>query len=143
MKLVYIIALEAMPKLVGCGFESHLGHMRRTDILKMKKVIIRYNDLALRVIATEDNTNIEDSYRVKNYLDMVNILTMIQEECDSSLAINKRGLCGMVNEWRVHNLLYSLGIQRDRTKSVDLNIGQPWYVKVAYFLISPLYLHFS
>lgn len=109
----------------------------------MKKVIIRYNDLALKVTVTEDNTHIEDSYRVKNIFDMWNVLNMIQEECEEELSIHKRALSGMINEWRVHNLLYSLGIQRDRTKSVDLNIGQPWYVKVAYFLLSPLYLHFS
>lgn len=49
----------------------------------------------------------------------------------------------MVNEWSVHNLLYSLGIQKDRTKDVDLNINQHWYIKVGYFLLSPIYFIFN
>lgn len=73
---------------------------------------------------------------------MLGILYKIQEEADDNSAINKRGVWGMVHEWRTHNLLYALNIQRDRTRSVDLNLNQPWYIKVAYPLLSPFYLHF-
>lgn len=41
MELVYIIVLETMPKLVGCGFDSHLGYMRE-DILDRKNEILEW-----------------------------------------------------------------------------------------------------
>lgn len=37
-------------------------------------------------------------------------------------------------EWAAHNLAYSLGIRRDKTKDADLNYEQKWYVKLAYWL---------
>ena len=48
----------------------------------------------------------------------------------------------MINEWRVHNLLYDLHYKRERTADVDLDYPQKWYIKLAYTLLSPLYLHF-
>lgn len=75
---------------------------------------------------------------------MKNILKETKREAnDKLLAINKRSNFSMINEWRVHNLLYSLNIQRDRTRSVDLNIGQPWYINMLYTIISPFYFHFN
>lgn len=110
----------------------------------MKKLIIQHKNLVLKVNIDHNNTSIIDSYRVKSRTDMIDVLTKIRSEVDDSeMAINKRKIYGMVNEWRTHNLLYSLGIQRDRTKSVDLNTNQPWYVSLAYTVISPFYLHFS
>lgn len=108
----------------------------------MKRVIIEYKNFILKVNISEDNTCILDSYKVQGINDMLSILHKIQEEADENSAVNKRGICGMIHEWRTHNLLYSLNIQKDRTRSVDLNLNQPWYVKVAYSLLSPFYLHF-
>lgn len=111
----------------------------------MRKIIIRYKNKSIRVIASEDNTCIVNSYRIEDKNTMKDVLSKIKKSLqdDSSLAIHKRSMKSMIREWRVHNLLYSLNIQRDRTESVDLDINQPWYIKVAYFLLSPLYLHFS
>lgn len=74
---------------------------------------------------------------------MKEILELIKAEASAEMAINKRNIFSMIYEWRTHNLLYTLGIAKDRTGSVDLNIGQPWYIKVLYAIISPFYLHFS
>lgn len=108
----------------------------------MEKFILRHKRFILRVTTTENNTNILNSYRVKNIGDMIDILYKIQDKSESGMAVNKRSIWGMINEWRTHNLLYSLGIEKDRTKSVDLDYKQPWYMSVAYALISPFYLHF-
>lgn len=108
----------------------------------MRKFIMPFKDLLFKITVTENNTNIEDSYRIKSISDMQQVLYMIQDECEPSLAINKRGIWDMTNEWRVHNLLYALGIEKDRTRSVDLDINQPWYMTVAYSLLSPFYFHF-
>ncbi len=109
----------------------------------MKKMIINYRDYTLKVHLSEDNTSIIDSYQVKNITDMEAILRLIREEASDEMAVNKRNISSMIYEWRTHNLLYALGIMRGRTGSVDLNTGQPWYIKVLYAIISPFYLHFS
>lgn len=108
----------------------------------MKKLIIRYKDFILKVHSSECNTTIFDSYRVKSPCDMESIIYCIKSRVPNGYAIDKRGISSMIHEWRVHNLLYSLGILKSRVKDVDLNINQPWYVKVLYFTLSPFYFHF-
>ena len=70
------------------------------------------------------------------------LYTVRGEVSDKKAAIHKRGIWSMTHEWRAHNLLYSLGIKRDRTKDVDLDVNQPWYIKVAYSVLSIFYPHF-
>lgn len=108
----------------------------------MKKLIVSYKDFILKIHASENNTTIFDSYKVKNPKDMKSILYGIRKRVVPNYAINKRKVSSMIQEWRVHNLLYSLGIERNRTKDVDLDINQPWYNKVLYFILSPFYFHF-
>ena len=43
-------------------------------------------------------------------------------------------------EWATHNLLYSLGIKRDKTKDCDLNFSLPWYMKFTYAVVGTLAL---
>lgn len=109
----------------------------------MEKIIIEHNGIVLRVECSQSNTKIIDSYKVKNKWDMRFILYKIRDEVTKDKAIHNRCINSMVNEWSVHNLLYSLGIQKIRTKDVDLNIDQPWYIKVGYFLLSPIYFIFN
>lgn len=61
---------------------------------------------------------------------------MAYNSCGVS-GIHRRTMFSLINEWRVHNLLYELNIERDRTESVDLDVDQPWYMKVLYTVISP------
>ena len=110
----------------------------------MERIIVRYKDNSLKVNVSKDNTCILDSYTVKGIEDMKGILTEIRHEVsENDMAIHNRSIFSMINEWRVHNLLYSLNIQRNRTRSVNLNTGQPWYVVALYTILSPFYLHFS
>lgn len=109
----------------------------------MKKVIIRHLDRALKVHISEDNTTIFDSYKVKSIWDMRSIIYRIKVEASDTMSVNKRSVSSMIHEWRTHNLLYTLGIMKNRTGSVDLNIDQPWYIRVLYAIISPFYFHFS
>lgn len=106
----------------------------------MKRIILRYKDKALKINIEKDNTCIIDSYQIKTSKDMKTILYLIRYEAPSDYAINIRSIKGMIKEWRAHNLLYSLGILKDRTGSVDLNIGQPWYITMCYYILSLFYL---
>lgn len=108
----------------------------------MKKLIIRYKDFILKVHISERDTCILNSYKVENYPDMKKILESIREEIPLS-SVSKRSINSMVQEWRVHNLFYFLGIKRSRTASVNLEFPQPWYFKCLYFLFSPFYFHFK
>ena len=105
----------------------------------MKEIDIKYSEYIINVLLSTYNTSIIDSYRIKRINDMVNILKKIRNTCDNSYAIHKRSIFGMVNEWRVHNLLYFLHIKRKRTCTVDLNINQNIWVKIAYTLLSIFY----
>ena len=100
---------------------------------------IKYSECIINVLLSTNNTSIKDSYRIRRINDMVNVLKKIRNTCDDSYAIHKRSIFGMVNEWRVHNLLYFLHIKRKRTGTVDLNINQSIWVKIAYTLLSVFY----
>lgn len=108
----------------------------------MKKIIVRHKDFTLKVHISEDCTTIYDSYQIKSPRDMESTIYYIKKEASEEMAINKRNISSMIYEWRTHNLLYALGIMRGRTGSVDLNTGQPWYIKALYAIISPFYFHF-
>ena len=100
---------------------------------------IKYSECIINVLLSTNNTSIKDSYRIRRINDMVNVLKKIRNTCDDSYAIHKRSIFGMVNEWRVHNLLYFLHIKRRRTGTVDLNVNQSIWVKIAYTLLSVFY----
>ena len=109
----------------------------------MKRLIIKHKGTDLKIKSSRNNTCISDSYKIKNIESMQDLLYLIRGEIkDKKAAIHKRGIWSMTHEWRAHNLLYSLGIKRDRTKDVDLDINQPWYIKVAYSVLSIFYPHF-
>ena len=105
----------------------------------MKEIDIKYSEYIINVLLSTNNTSITDSYRIRRINDMVNVLKKIRNTCDNSDAIHKRSICGMVNEWRVDNLLYFLHIKRRRTGTVDLNINKSIWAKIAYTLLSVFY----
>lgn len=106
----------------------------------MNNIIIEYKDLVVKLNLSESCTSIIDSYRIKKIKDMKNIINMVREQnSDPNLCINKRKIFGMITEWRSHNLLYALGIQRERTKTVDLEEKQSFFLKIAYFIMSIFY----
>ena len=125
---------------LGCSTVRYVGSSPTWGT--MKKIIIRYKDFTLKVHLSKDNTTILDSYKVSSPKDMKSIIYHIREQVTDDVAINIRSVSSMVHEWRVHNLLYTLGIMRGRTGSVDLNTSQPLYIKALYTILSPFYFHF-
>lgn len=80
------------------------------------------------ITLSSNNIHIEDSYRCKHIKDILKYIKLQDPKCS-------RSLFGMINEWRSHNLLYSFGLYKDRTRSVDLEFNSKWYYSVAYFII--------
>lgn len=46
-----------------------------------------------------------------------------------------RSEASLKREWATHNLLYSLGMYRERTADCDLNYEQKWFVRLGYFIV--------
>lgn len=89
-----------------------------------------------------DCVSIRDSYKFKRIKDMKRIIKDIRTK-HPDCCLHQRSMFSLINEWRAHNLLYSLiPPLRFRTGSVDLNIGQPWWVSICYFILSCCYLRF-
>lgn len=99
---------------------------------------ICYNQFNLKVIADELNTHIEDSYQVTKRKDMKNVLVIIQNQLGEDYVVNQIPLSTQIHEWRAHNLLYVFGVQRKRTKDVDLN-KESWWRRMCYTILSLFY----
>lgn len=105
----------------------------------MTRISFRHNKKVVNINLAENNTTIINSYKIKKIKDMKAILNKARALCGDFYAIKKRSIFGMITEWRAHNLLFALKIQRDRTRSVDLELNQSWWKKVGYFVLSILY----
>ena len=89
-----------------------------------------------------NNVRIVDSYKTKSKEDMVRIL-----KCARSLAKDlygyqyKRTDDSWLKEWQAHNDLHALGIENERTGSVDLNEDETSLRKFGYLILSLLYVN--
>lgn len=88
---------------------------------------------------TPTNTHIEGSCFCRPPKTIKAYLIGLRERVASpEYTICSRSLRSLTDEWEAHNLLYSLGIARDRTESVDLDAAR-WYTEAAYFLLAAAY----
>lgn len=86
------------------------------------------------MIITSSNIHIENSFEIKKRKEMKKILLQIKSEHPECEVFNRK-LWSLCSEWKAHNRLYKLGIEPDRTKSVDLNYPLKWYVELIYNII--------
>lgn len=91
-------------------------------------------------IIVSDNVHITDSYQIKYKSVMKQTLLDLAAESPDCLTW-KRTMNSLLREWRTHNLFYDLHLFRSHTKDVDLDYPAKWYTEIAYFLLSPFYLH--
>ena len=90
----------------------------------------------MRYKVTENYIKLIDSYLIpKRKMDreLISIRNL-----HPSCPVFQRSFRSLKAEWAVHDALYALGIARERTKDCDLNIGQPWYTRAAYWLFGAL-----
>lgn len=119
-----------------------------------KTLKIYVYNTAIEASVNDSNTQILNSYRIKKIKDMKHIIKSLRNNLickvikdeniwgnENDYALFNRTIAGMIIEWRAHNLLYSLNIKPFSTVSVDLNISEPWYRKIGYFILSLIYPH--
>jgi hypothetical protein len=84
----------------------------------------------------DSNISIKNSCEIskKSFQNIINemrskfVNSVLQNRSDYSLKM----------EWAVHNFLYNLGIQKSRTKDIDLNYPQKCYEKLLYNVFGPI-----
>ena len=93
----------------------------------------------VKITVSENNINIENSYKITSKKEIREILDyiIVHRECEVT---KHRTLDSMLNEWVAHNNLYILHIARERTGSVDLNYPQEKWVSIGYWLLSRIVL---
>lgn len=93
----------------------------------------------VEITVSENNINIENSYKITSKKEIREILDYIITHCECKV-IKHRTLNSMLNEWVAHNNLYILHIARERTGSVDLNYPQEKLVSICYWFLSRIVL---
>ena len=104
------------------------------------------------VHVSDNNISITNSYKIRDRYTMcealLNICNVgannqehITESLNAAMILQIRGIRSIIREWRAHNVLYSLGIARNRARTVDLNLNNPWYVRFSYWLLSLLWYY--
>lgn len=88
-----------------------------------------------------NNITIFNSHRIKSSKDMRDFLCDILKDDDVSEMLKHRTIKDMVSEWRVHNLLFGLGILVEKTCSVDFESYPNKYLKILYYVGSIFYPH--
>ena len=104
---------------------------------------VQFKKIVYMVTVSDDCITIANSYRITSKTDMKLFVEHLRVRFSESKVFSKRTTKSLINEWRVHNLLYSLGISKERTQSVDLNQSQSTMCKILYTILSPFYFHFK
>ena len=70
---------------------------------------------------SDPNIAINNSYRINNIYDIKRIIKILEQYENDYPSDWNRTYNSMVNEWIIHNIGYQLGINRDSSRTVDLN----------------------
>lgn len=98
------------------------------------------------IIVLPNVVKIENSFQIRSIKEMKYIINRIRYitkghyRTYKTYPIHVRTIFGMICEWRAHNLLWALGIKKERTKHIDLELKVKWYYKIGYFVLSCCYL---
>ena len=90
------------------------------------------------VTVTNDDVKIVDSCFISKK-DFKPILTEIDVQHPDSVVLKNRKWWHIQLEWATHNGLYMWGIEKDRTKDVDINYPLSCKEKIGYTLIGAFF----
>ena len=87
-----------------------------------------------------DRVKLFDSYLVskKKFEIELNVIRYNHPTC----RLWKRSIGSLRREWAAHNLAYFLGINREKTASVDLDYEPRWYHRLLYGVVGMVALLF-
>lgn len=89
---------------------------------------------------SNDAVMILNSYKIKRYKHMAEVIDCIKSYGEYTIVNNISNIM-LIAEWRCHNLLHFLGIEKERTASCDLNNEKP-HRRFLYLLGSLFYFGF-
>lgn len=96
----------------------------------LEHIVVKVSDSAITIM---------DSYKVKRLKHMKEVIDWVLDWIGSyDTEVSKRSWISLISEWRAHNLLYWLGIEKERTAHCDLN-NETSIRRVLYFLGSLVY----
>ena len=82
--------------------------------------------------------------RIKIYDSYKASIDQMREELDKlqelypNHPVWNRTRISLKHEWAAHSLLYALDYKKDKTKDVDLEYPQKWYMKIVYSILGNL-----
>lgn len=126
-------------KCVCCGIDIPEGRQVCIDCATESEWV----GLATRVrfFTKTDNPGFKvyDSYKITKKKQILAELERIHASfCYRDICFRgySRTLKSEYREWRAHNVLYKLGIARDRTRSVDIDKNEPKWRRFIYAILS-------
>lgn len=105
----------------------------------MYNLAFMYEGKSISVKYNSRNIHIFDSHKIKRKRDMKGILKIVQYASFNRGIFYTRKMSSWIREWKAHNILYKLGIHKERTNSVDLNEKESVLRKIGYFILSLFY----
>lgn len=97
------------------------------------EVLINGNYIEYNINDKQDNCEIIDSFYIHDKETKIEFIKILIHNFDK---FSKRSVMSYYREWKAHNILYKLGVQKERTGIVDLNIDEHWLLRLGYFFIS-------
>lgn len=95
----------------------------------------------MKILASKNNIQIVDSYEVSKYR-FDGIIERIKNGFPNHIVALNRSNNSIKKEWAVHNLLYKLGLWRNRTQNLDINYPLSDFEKVIYNIFGHICLIF-
>ena len=95
-------------------------------------------DESLSIYIGIDYITIYNSYTVTSRKEMYKIINKFKTDCPNHNVAQISSYL-LVCEWASHNICYKLNICPERTKHVDLNCDNPWWVKLGYLIVGSFY----
>lgn len=86
-------------------------------------------------IVSKYNIRIKDGYKITNKREMAEILYVIQHRHPECEVFQVRKWNNLIREWVSHNRLFKLGLFKQKTQHVDLDVYESWWRKLLYNII--------
>lgn len=100
---------------------------------------LTYGKYKITYTPVKGTVQIVDSYKITKRADMNAIVKLVRAEALKLGFKYKRSNGSWVTEWRAHNYMYDKGIDRAKSKSVDLNDNESRLKLASYNVLSALY----